>query len=386
MNPWPPHHYRESAHAEGMDDASIQRVLQTASLLERQNLPLLLTLNHLASVTDVEYSFLRSVVERRRDVPTYRIHRIQKRTPGYRTICIPHPNLKRTQQWLSQFVLSGLDAHPRAFAYHPGRSVIACAALHCRSSWLVRLDVRKFFESISERDVFRVFALAGYPPLLSFELARICTRVYARDALIYRLDSPWARDTDTDTAIPSYNDHRIGHVPQGAPTSAMLSNLVCRGLDDRLSRRLAAWGWVYSRYSDDVYISSHRTGRSHNELARVISTVQSELQRCRFVMNAHKTAVSGPGDRKLVLGLVVNGPRPVLSRRFKDGMRMHLHYIRRLGWVAHAERRRFHSTLSLNRHLQGLARWAGQVEPDYGAWLTLQLQELGASLGETASS
>jgi RNA-directed DNA polymerase len=88
-----------------------------------------------------------------------------------------------TQRWIAQNILNAVDPHPASFAFAPRRSLLDGASRHAGCSWLIKLDLRNFFESISERRAYRVFKQLGYGGLISFELARICTRSPAASAI-----------------------------------------------------------------------------------------------------------------------------------------------------------------------------------------------------------
>ena len=84
--------------------------------------------------------------------------------------------------------------------------------------------------------------------------------------------------------------------------------------------------------------------------------------------NQAKTQIIPPGARKIVLGLLVDGGSPRLTREFKSRLRMHLYYLNHsmIGPGKHAECRGFDSIIGLCAHVRGLIAHAQLVEPDYG--------------------
>ena len=184
-HPWSPQHFAHEALDARCKPEVIEAALDAALAIKRANedLPVIFTLEHLGHLIDVNPETLRSFVDRRDD--PYRIFRVKKRPrPGWgaapprasRTICVPSPALMHTQRWIAQNILNAVVPHPASFAFAPGRSLLDAASRHARCSWLIKLDLRNFFEAISERRVYRVFRELGYGALISFELARICTR------------------------------------------------------------------------------------------------------------------------------------------------------------------------------------------------------------------
>ena len=83
----------------------------------------------------------------------------------------------QTQRWIAQNILNAVRPHDASYAFARNRDLVGAARRHAGARWLVKMDVRRFFESISEQQVYFVFRRLGYPALLSFQLARICTRL-----------------------------------------------------------------------------------------------------------------------------------------------------------------------------------------------------------------
>jgi RNA-directed DNA polymerase len=83
----------------------------------------------------------------------------------------------RLQRWIAQNILALAKPHSCSFAYFPDRGVLEAAQRHSGCTWLVKMDIRDFFDSITERRVYRVFRAMGYSALLCFQLARISTSV-----------------------------------------------------------------------------------------------------------------------------------------------------------------------------------------------------------------
>jgi retron-type reverse transcriptase len=154
---------------------------------------------------------------------TYRSFRIPKRTGGYRTLQEPNEDLKRVQRLLLRRLLKRLAAHPRAHGFERGKSTVTGALPHERKAVVLRMDLRDFFGSIKAARVRDYFARAGWDADASQLLTRLCTHE--------------------------------GSLPQGAPTSPRLSNLVNFKLDARLDALARKCGADYTRYADDMTFS-----------------------------------------------------------------------------------------------------------------------------------
>ena len=376
-HPWSSQRFREGARAEGRSGGVIAAAEAAADAIKRTNpdLPVILTLGHLAHLAGVPTEALQVVAFRKED--SYRVFRVKKRgTPNgvaapprrYRTICVPHWDLMRAQRWIAQNILNAVLPHPVSYAFAPGRDLVGAAKRHVEAKWLVKMDVRHFFESIPERRVYRVFRSLGYGALLSFQMARVCTRLPHHQHSDVRL-----QEGRGNTGLP-YRRHREGHLPQGAPTSPMLANLVMWSLDCCIDTLATRGGWTYTRYADDLAFS-RRTASTRGEAVHLAKAVEHELVQFGLINNRQKTTIVPPGARKILLGVLVDRERPRLTRDFRNNVETHLFALAnsKVGPAAHKAKRGFASTIGMRRHIEGLIAFAHQVDKDYGATLYRQL-------------
>ena len=334
----------------------------------------ILTLGHLSHMTGIDHGYLRDIVSRAGEDP-YREFTIRKRpipgkSPRYRYIAVPQPMLLAVQSWISSNILSQAPCHKASVAYAPGSRLATAVARHCKAKWLVKIDVREFFESITEIDVYRVFLRRGYQPLVSLELARLCTRLRPK----HRISGSWLPKRRranfqwrSNWPILKYNQPLMGVLPQGAPTSPMLANLAANGLDEEVQRISDGFGVRYTRYADDLAFSSQRKEFGRARCIQLIGQIYKALGNHGLAPNTAKTVIAPPGARKVVLGLLIDRSRPRLTKEFRDKLRMHLHFINRpdIGPFLHASRRGFASVKGLRHHLLGLVAFAGQIDPIY---------------------
>lgn len=331
------------------------------------------TLKHLAVLSEVDYGFLRQTVARRTEA--YTEFRVKKRSkqdgdPRYRTICVPSPGLMKVQRWIAQNILAHVPAHSCSVAFSKGDTLYKAVKPHCSAKWLVKLDVRNFFESITEASVYRVLQKLGFESLIAFEMARLCTRLV--DHQIPRKDSLVDFQFLPPYVIAQYAQMQQGHLPQGAPTSPMLANLVCRDLDERLLAVAERDDAQYTRYADDMTFSSNDASFGRDRSKKLIQVVYQQLARQSLSPNTAKTTIVPPGARKVVLGLNVEEAEPRLTRQFKVLLRQHIYYLshKDVGVVKHARTREFASVTGLRHYLEGLLAFAAQIEPQ---WAAIQL-------------
>lgn len=186
-----------------------------------------------------------------------------------RRIVTPFPYLMALQRWILRNILDRLEVSPVSFAYRKGVSLADNAAPHLGKRRLVKLDIRHFFESISSGKVYTVFEETGYAKPIATLLTKLCTL--------------------------------RGCLPQGAPTSPALANLVMRRFDAGMNTYCLEHGISYTRYSDDLTFSADEM-----DAGALIRFARSALREEGFALNFEKIRVLGAGAQHRVCGLVVN--------------------------------------------------------------------------------
>jgi RNA-directed DNA polymerase len=238
--------------------------------------------------------------------------------------------------------------------------------MHVGAKWVVKMDVRHFFESIPESAVYRVFRSFGYGALLSFQMARICTRRPEH----HRRD---IRDLLGRGDKRPYRLQSMGHLPQGAPSSPMLANRAVEALDCRLERLASDTGWTYTRYADDLAFS-RSTETTRREAMRLVKKTEVALCMSGLKVHRQKTNVISPGGRKILLGVLIDTGEPRLTKAFRNNIETHLYALtnKKIGPERHRLKRGFTSIIGMRRHIMGLIAFAHQVDEDYAAKLYAQ--------------
>lgn len=357
MDAWSAHHLYLGA-VKSLGEERALDVRRYALSLKKSKLPVIFSIAHLAKITNVDYWDLRLTAERKREAANYKMFAVKKRSGGRRFIHSVSGSLFRVQQYINSEILQSVTPHPASFAFHSQGGIRNCAAQHCGAKWIFQYDLENFFYDVTEADVFSIFHDLGYRPLLSFEMARICTTTRLPSHLSdLRVHSPTGNEK-----YPYADRHRIlGVLPQGAPTSPMLSNLAARQLDEKLSSFAEENGFVYTRYADDIAISTtHLT--SSLSIAKVNRAVIGAVRTSGFKENKNKMRVAGPGSRKVVLGLLVDGDAPRISRQMYGRIDRHLHASRKYGIVETAKHEGFDSAFGFHNHLSGLISFVKDVD------------------------
>ncbi|MDO5767920.1 MAG: reverse transcriptase family protein, partial [Psychrobacter sp.] len=227
------------------DDTSADKwdIKDAQNRLIEHHLPLLTKTKELAEALNLTMSQLKGLCFQR-DVATnltYTHFTIAKRSGEPRQIWAPIPRLKYAQRWILDNILNHLPIHGAAHGFVRGKSIVSNAEMHTDSEILIKLDIKDFFPSVNWRRVKGVFRHAGYHEQLATLLAMLCT------------ESP--RQIVQQNGITYYVALGDRALPQGAPTSPALTNIVCLNLDRRLTGLAEKLGLRYSRYADDLTFS-----------------------------------------------------------------------------------------------------------------------------------
>lgn len=227
----------------------------------------------------------------------YRRAQIAKPDGGVRVLFIPDEALKRVQRRIARRLLAHMPVSPHATAYRYGAKTVYNAVPHAGKPMVLKLDIRHFFDSVCYSDVKELaFPADIYAEPLRILLSMLC---YYREGL-----------------------------PQGAPSSPAISNLVLRPFDDAAGSWCTARGIAYTRYCDDMTFSGLFDPHE------VCAFVQHALNRRGFFLNHSKTHCFRAGQRQTVTGLVVNGT-PNVPAEYRRKLRQELYYCRRFGVEAH---------------------------------------------------
>ncbi|MEM6393498.1 MAG: reverse transcriptase family protein [Planctomycetota bacterium] len=233
-----------------------------------------------------------------RTTPTgYRTFTIPKRRGGQRQLASPAPDLKRLQRTILRRLLRKLRVHPAATGFEPGLSIAHNAAFHAGQAVVIKLDLKDFFPSTTADRVNHYFRRIGWDA----EAAALLTQLTTHD----------------------------GGLPQGAPTSPRLANLVNHVLDAQIERYVTKHHGTYTRYADDITISYPEDWPKY---------VRGTIQKVRSIAKAHGYTVHTRGKLRVlrqhqqqrVTGLVVND-RVNLARQKRRWLRAVEHRLRTTG-------------------------------------------------------
>lgn len=231
----------------------------------------------------------------------YKVYRIPKRQPNqFRTIAQPSPEIKLIQRWLINNVFLSLPIHKAATAYRPGKSIGDHAALHVKNRFLLKMDFKNFFPSISVVDVRRYLIEVGK---MSFEDARIISLLVC-----------WRDKTNGNLCLSI-----------GAPSSPHLSNVILNSFDKIIVKLCRTHKVTYSRYADDLAFSTNKK-EILSEIFQQVKVICEELAYPKLVVNHKKTISISRAFKRVLVGLVLTPDGNVsLGRERKRRLRSELY-------------------------------------------------------------
>lgn len=279
----------------------------------------------------------------------YRIFKVKKKSGGARNIHAPKEGLMRIQECLKVAFECMIEVNPHAFGFVIGKSIVDNAQVHIGRRFVFNTDLKDFFPSIDQP---RIWKRLQVPP---FKLNEQSGRRGLADIIagLCCEEMEVARPNNQGVLIKS----RKSVLPQGAPTSPILSNIICVKLDYNLSHMAKRFGMEYSRYADDITFSGDKNiylnskGKFMKELKR---NIVSE----GFYINKEKTRVQHSEFRQEVTGLVVND-HVNIPKRYMKQLRMWLYYWEAYGY----DRMVYYFTLKYYEDKKHLIK--GNTLPDF---------------------
>ena len=287
-----------------------QIALQASQMKTKEDLLNLLNLIKMAEIEDMGFdsSMYHPFTEKslnfycnpKHTFHRYRQFKIKKKSGGFRQITAP-----RTQSFM--MMLSAVNElfrsmyTPSEFAmgFTDGRSVVSNAAVHLGMDYVLNIDLKDFFPSIHQARVWKRLQVPPFnfsQPIASL-LAGLCCM----------------KETQEDE---NGNKKDVFVLPQGAPTSPIITNMICDKLDYYLSRLAKRFNMNYTRYADDITFSSMRyvyskRGKFMLELHRIINEQG-------FTINESKTRLQRRGARQEVTGIIVSDKLNVPQKYVRD--------------------------------------------------------------------
>lgn len=248
---------------------------------------------------------------------------INKKDGTKRELLVPKPILKSIQKNILNNVLYGLSVSKYACAYIPSKTIIENVNPHINKRVILKLDIKDFFPSITFENIYNALPSSILPKEIKVLLVKLCT----------------------------YYDY----LPQGAPTSPYISNLVLKSFDEYIGKYCEEREISYSRYCDDLTFSGDFN------IKKLKNKVQAYLEELGFNLNDKKTKVIRNSTRQLVTGVVVN-KKANITKEYKRKIRQEIYYIKKYGIDNHCKFIKENKTKYFNS-LRGRINYCLEINP-----------------------
>ncbi|MFN6525611.1 reverse transcriptase domain-containing protein [Nostoc sp. ChiSLP03a] len=238
----------------------------------------------------------------------YTTFQIPKKTGGYRTISVPQSCLKIIQRKLNQVLKCVYQPKPSTHGFVVGKSIVTNAREHLRQRYVLNLDIKDFFSSIN--------------------FGRVRGLLMA---------SPYNCTEETATVLAQICCHE-NKLPQGAPTSPIVSNMIAARLDSQLQRLAQKYQCMYTRYADDITFSTSRSKfpghlawfSEEQEKLILSDDLKQIIEGNGFIVNESKSRLYSRYKHQEVTGITVNNKLNV-KRKYIRQIRAMLHAWEKYG-------------------------------------------------------
>ncbi len=349
------------AHSNG---ALSQNESKTGGLTQKFNLPTFKNGLDLANAIGISLGELRFLSYHRAvsRISHYQRFWMPKKSGGKRLISAPMPRLKLVQNWILENILNKVGIHEAAHGFVKGRSLITNAKPHVGQDIVYNIDLKDFFPSIKYKRVKGVFANLGYSQKMATILASLCTE-------------PFTQEVELD-GVTYFVAQGESFLPQGAPTSPAITNILCYKMDKRIAGMAKGWGFNYTRYADDMTFSlSSQNEDWEEELLNPYKMLNKGIhliiEEEGFTIHPDKSRVMRKGARQEVTGIVVNDELGVNRKKLRQ-FRALLHQIKQTGMQG----KKWGEGADLASSIWGYANFVYMVKPEKGAKLLQEVKDI----------
>lgn len=244
---------------------------------------------------------------------SYRTFRIPRRNGKDRIIEAPEPTLKYIQRLIHESLTRIYGPHPAVHGFRSERSIVTNAQKHLDRSYVLNIDIADFFPTITRK------------------------RIYGR-----LVAAPYSLNEKVANLIAALSTKFFEQLPQGSPSSPVIANILTAALDTDLAKLCGSLSCWYTRYADDITISTSRdeisphlarypNARGTDQVVigdRLLDIIESH----GFRINDRKSRLQSYWTRQLCTGLVVNGDRVSPPRSYIRRLRSLIDHWRKTGW------------------------------------------------------
>ena len=325
---------------QGFSEKYTYKCTQYALNLYNKNLPIIFDIKHLSKLMGVNYSVLFYYIFNTQNF--YKEFIIPKKSGENRIIDAPSLNLKKIQRWILENLLVNFPVSNYAKGFKRQTNIVDNAKIHVNKKLVYNIDIKDFFPSISFKSVYFIFYNVGYSSEVSYAFAKLVTFE--------------------------------GFLPQGSPCSPAISNILCVNLDETMNSLANNIGANYSRYADDMTIST-------NDIPLFLTkknAFKNIVEFYDFKLNDKKERIQYENQAQFVTGLLVNNGVQV-RRAFKKEVEQQIYYCEVYGIYSHLEKIGMEDRSFFKEYLYGKVNFIKSVEPQVGVQFLERLNALNWS-------
>ena len=315
--------FKISCSLRKISEESQKLLLDYAENLNNKSLPIIFSIDHFSKLVGYEELLIYAIM----NSPSRYYHSffIPKRNRKLRQIREPYPTLKEIQNWILHNILHHIPVSKYAKAYVKGKGLIDNVKFHKNQKVIIKLDIKNFFESITQSKINLIFLNLGYTKTVSYILSSLC-----------------------------FLDNKL---PQGAPTSPYLSNIFFSQIDKRIGTYITNLKLRYTRYSDDITISGNIEDK---QIKAIISFCENTLSEYGLKSQRNKTKILRQNHCQYVTGVVLN-KKISAGTKYKKEIRKEIYFINKYGLDSHMIRIKLEKQNYLS-HLLGKINWVLYLE------------------------
>lgn len=261
----------------------------------------------------------------------YKVFTIPKKNGGSREVAQPAREVKKIQRWIVQKLNSLLPIHEVTTAYRLNSSIKKNAQPHADSNFLLKVDFKNFFPSILSSDIARHLEIhcAEHYDISAITLIAHCLC--------------WAPNRTPPLRLCI-----------GAPSSPLISNSILYNFDSIVFDAAQKNGLIYTRYADDISVSSCKRGEL-DEMLKLIDATLNGMEYPSITINTSKTVFASRKGCRFVTGIVLTPEKNISVGRDRKKLIRAMYYRFRIGLLTEKEQAR----------LTGLLAFVESIEPGF---------------------
>ena len=321
-------YYQEYIKNLPVKEEEKEELIKRLKYAEKTKVPFIMNTYHLSNILGIKWKNLKNIINNSEKL--YYNFNISKKSGGKRTISMPNKELLIVQKKIQEEILDNVTIHDNAYGFVKNKSIVDNAKKHLNKEMILNIDLKDFFPSIHKGRVFYIFK-------------NICNY-----------------DNDTSYCLTKLTTYK-NSIPQGAPTSPVISNIVAFMLDVRISKITDKFNINYTRYADDITFSGNKES-INKSLLKIVSNI---IEECGFHINEKKTRFASYAGRQEVTGLIVNNKEISIPNNYIKKIRQELYYVKKYGLKGHREKVGFKNKYYKD-HLLGKILFVNQIDSRKG--------------------